>query len=78
MIMFSVLAGEVVLRRHDRSTQSHVSHSHFQRRGLNRRSSDRLPHRPAPPVPVPGQKPVHRSLHRVQKQRMVLPGTYEV
>ncbi|PSN46717.1 hypothetical protein C0J52_00872 [Blattella germanica] len=33
--------------------------------GLKRQSSDRSPHRPAPPVPVPGHKPVRRSLRRL-------------
>jgi hypothetical protein len=75
---FLFLAGEVELGRHDSRTPSHVSRSHFQRRDLSRQSSDRLPHRPAPPVPVPGQKPVRRSLHRAQKQSTELPGTYEV
>lgn len=34
---------------------------------LKRRASDRVPHRPAPPVPLPGHKPVHRS---IRKQKM--------
>jgi len=72
------LAGEIELRHHDSRTPSHVSRSRFQRRDLNRHSSDRLPHRPAPPVPVPGQRPVHRSLRRAQKQSTELRGTYEV
>jgi hypothetical protein len=72
------LAGEIELRHRDTKTPLRVSRSHFQRRDLSRQSSDRLPHRPAPPVPVPGQKPVHRSLRRAQKQSTELPGTYEV
>jgi len=65
--------GEVELRHHDNRTPSHVTRSHFRRRDLSRQSSDRLPHRPAPPVPVPGQQPVHRSLCRAQKQNTELP-----
>ncbi|PNF35605.1 hypothetical protein B7P43_G02409, partial [Cryptotermes secundus] len=60
--------GEVELRGHHSETPSHVSRSHFQRQELSRQSSDRLPHRPPPPVPVPGQKPVHHRLHRAPKQ----------
>ncbi|XP_069693498.1 dynamin-binding protein-like isoform X2 [Periplaneta americana] len=37
---------------------------YFQRHDVGRHSTDRIPHRPAPPVPVPGQKPVRRSIHR--------------
>lgn len=65
--------GEIELRHRDTKTPLRVSRSHFQRRDLSRQSSDRLPHRPAPPVPVPGQKPVHRSLRRAQKQSTELP-----
>ncbi|KAG8238201.1 hypothetical protein J437_LFUL018084 [Ladona fulva] len=31
---------------------------------FRRQGSDRVPHRPAPPIPVPGQTPVRRSLKR--------------
>ena len=46
----------------------------FQRTDLKRQSSDRLPHRPAPPVPVPGHKPVRRSLRRVPARSSSSPG----
>ena len=72
------MVGEIDLRHHDSRTPSHVIRSRFQRRDLNRHSSDRLPHRPAPPVPVPGQQPVRRSLRRAPKQNTELPGTYKV
>lgn len=35
---------------------------------LRRTSIDRAPHRPAPPVPIPGQTPVRRSLKRLPRQ----------
>lgn len=68
-------AGGVELRRRRRENSSHISRSHFHRQELSRQSSDRLPHRPAPPVPVPGQKPVHRSTRRFPNQSAALQGT---
>ncbi|XP_049847527.1 dynamin-binding protein-like isoform X2 [Schistocerca gregaria] len=39
---------------------------------LKRQASDRVPHRPAPPVPLPGHKPVHRSIRKPNKKSVHL------
>ncbi|KAJ9579096.1 hypothetical protein L9F63_024802, partial [Diploptera punctata] len=60
-------------RQHNEVELRHIPEEkpHFQRQDLKRHSSDRLPHRPAPPVPVPGQKPVRRSLRRVPTRFLI-------
>ena len=62
---------DLELRQHP---EEKSPHPHFKRHDLKRQSSDRLPHRPAPPVPVPGHKPVRRSLRRVAARSSSSPG----